>query len=630
MIDLNIFEFAKISAFFIFILILPGFLFLNIFFKRLVRYNFLELIPISFCFSLLTLALIGFPAYIFRFSQSTFLYLGLGIFSFLTIANLYLFLTGKRKFNLRKMDKSGWMAMIFVVLVLIELIMLSGAYIYGDRISHTGIMRRLAVAPNIFPEFTLFKDVPGKIEAAYGYNIWHLAGSIFVRYLSIDPNLIWKYLVIIIAPLQLLSFYFLSRRFSTKSPFILIALVVYFLLNGIINYGWEWRLSPYPDQIARNIMMPIILGFILILLRSKKINWKIIVTISLFGASIFLIHLFSVVYLASLLIGLAIFGFVLAKKYQFSKKILLTLGSWAVISAPLIYYKIGPYHQIIPNRQIIPTNFSSSDNQFVYFGKYFIINPQILLSFWIIFPVLVSITLILWRLLIVRQKISPGFLMILNLTFAPLLISFTPPVATYLGSIITSTYLARLMSIIPTVLILSLFLYEIVKKYRLSLAWMALTLFLLALLGFGFEGANLRSDLKKSFTQPMDTLYHSSACDYINNSVPANSVVAADTQNSLFFFACTDNNLVMLPWGHCPAVVDKKERLDDVSKFFSSDSIELSEISKIIKKYQIDYIYGGNYEMDKFEQNPKNFIKIKEFNEPNSYAAIYKVRDFSQ
>jgi len=69
------------------------------------------------------------------------------------------------------------------------------------------------------------------------------------------------------------------------------------------------QLSPYPDQVGRNILMPIILGFLLLYFKDKQINWKILLLIVLLAAIIPLIHIFSLVYFVIVLLGFLLFTF---------------------------------------------------------------------------------------------------------------------------------------------------------------------------------------------------------------------------------------------------------------------------------------------------------------------------------
>jgi len=597
-------NFFVVLLFFILIVLGPGFLLFNLLIKDKSDFTWIELLPLSFLFGFVFFSAIGFPAYFFHFSHAVFTVALIGGGTILLVWNIILIFLKKRDFLLEKNRKSVLITLIFTALTItLILIWFPSINNGGDRLVHTGIMRRLAIRDPIKPYFDAFKDIPNKIDAGYGYNTWYLIGSQIIRTIPVGSNFIWEYLIIILAPFQLLAFGLLVRKINNSNLFYLIALMIFFFLAVVMNLGWELRLSPYPDQIARNMLTPVTLGLWILLLKREKLSKGILLGIILSAIALILVHMFSIIYFIIAIIGMMAFWFLADKKRQILKKGILILAGWIIIAAPILYLI---YLNFL---QIVPSNFGSASNKILIIGKYFIVNPALWNSFWIIVPLIVLILLCVWEI-ITRKKLSLGVLFCFALAFFATALCFIPPVSTFAGRIITITFLARMASIIPTYIIVALLIYEIIKNKKI---WRIIALSLMSLLLIYFAWTKIpdfkdeirdkkdRIDLLENKAEPI--------YNFINDNIPSSAVIVANEDLSYRLLAFTDNYLFMIPYGHCPAILDKKIRLAELNRLLNADYADRN--LPLFRKYRIDYL---------ITYSPEGYRKI-----PAQYKEIYSI-----
>lgn len=606
--------FTVFLYFSLFILI-PGFLLFSIIFKDKKDFIWVETIPLSFVFGLVFLTIIGLPAYLLHFSYTTFFIVFAGVSIILLLLNIYLWTQKKRNFIFEKNRFSVLLTLIFALMVFIlVLICFPSVDKSGDRLSHTGKVRRMALNETINPYLSLFKDVPDKIDSAYGYNIWYLSESLIFRAVPVNPNLIWEYLILILAPIQMLSFGLLARKLIKDNLFYFTALMIFMTLAGIWTIGYEWRFSPYPDQIARHMILPVVLGLWFLLIKKDKIDWLILTGIVLSGVSLLLIHLFSVICFLVTIIGMIIFSFLVDKKYQILKKGLLVLASWFILSLPILYLKYLTF------LQIVPTTFGSANWKTIGVNGSAIINPDIWKDAWTYLIAIGAILLLFIWQLITRKKLSLAVMFCFASAFFAAFLSFVPPVANFVVKIITSTYLSRMITLIPLYLIFALFIYELIKIHKV-LKWIGVFLLIIF---FSYiiwiqKDVYAKGFRERSVRMKSPILQIPGLMNYINQNISPSAVIASDGQLGLDMFDMTNNYLVMIKHQQCPAIVDKKERLTDLANILSPGLAEQNK--PLFEKYQVDYIVSSLNDAKEFGKYPQIFTKV--YN--NGTYALFKV-----
>lgn len=626
-------QFLEVLAVFLFLILAPGFFIFNLLVKDKTELDILEAIPISFAFGIFLFVLIGIPAYVFHCPWPLFIFLLVVAFILLLWLNWHLLNKQKRILNFAKITPAFWIALAVSLFSVIIVVLMNKSMVYGDQIYHIGVARRLASGDFITPFFNLFKDIPGKVDAAYGYNVWHLSLASFMRTLPVEPNIIWKYLISIIAPVEVLAFYFLSKRFSQSSIFVSIAMVIFLITEGILTIGWEWRLAPYPDQVGRNLIVLVALGLWLMFLKKEKIDKGLLLGIIFLGVTLISIHMFSVIYFLIAVVGMMVFSFLAEKKYQIFKKGLYVLGGWLVLGAPLLFLKFLAYKDIVPTH----AGTNTTTKKLIMMGDYFIVNPSIWNSPWTI-AAIIALVILVFSFLFKNKKLPLAVLFSLVLIVFAAIFSFIPPVATFVGKIITSTYLARLASIIPVVLLISFFIYKAFSLLKIQKKYLAIIIGILSLVAifYTFQKANFFKEIGASLAKQEYFLYNNQLFDFINTSIPKDAVIATSVKNNpdkvyglvhsnaYDLFAATSDHLVMISPSHCPAIVEKQQRVDDIFNILDPE-INSSITKQLLTKYQVDYILAENNEISKFSQQPDDYREIYNQELPNGHFAIYKV-----
>lgn len=610
-------NFFAVLFVFIVLIILPGFLLFNLIFKDKKSFNLLELIPLFFAFGLVFLMILGLPAYFLHFSYLVFFILWVIIVAMLLFLNIYSFITKRRDFILEPINYSFWITLVFVILSLLIVSAFFNVTIIGDRIFHEGVIRRLADSINITPYFNLFKDVPDKIDAGYGYNIWHFAGAIITRVSNLGVNVVWEYLILILTPIQVIAFGFFARKLFKNHLYYFVAMSLFFVFVGINTFGWEWRLSPYPDQVARNMVIPVLMGLWVLFLKKEEISKHLLVGIVSLGVVLTVLHLFSVIYFVIAVGGVTIFSFVTEKKYQVLKKGLLTLSIWLVAAAPILYLE---YLNFVA---VVPSNIAAGGSKTVAVGGYVTANPSAWQGDWMIVLASLLILHLAIRQFKKTKKISLPVLLCFALTFFAAFISFVPPVSNFFVKIITSTFLARLVSVVPVVLIFAITILEVIneKKNRRQLA--SVSVILIILIASLFKIGDFRSEMSKKGDDQDNLLSKNTLIfDYINQNIDPNAVIAADLNLSYALYATTNNYLVMVMPSHSPAIVDKRQRVADLNKIL--DPRYVIQNQAIFEKYQVDYIITEGGEAISFSNYPQILTLAHSFNNQEN-TTIYKV-----
>lgn len=242
-------------------LVVPG-LALTALLFGLGRFTFIELVPISFCLSLLLLAVPGTVAYLLRLSLDGSAVLCLSVAAVAVIAGL---LPRRRAAGPEYVGEREWRSntLLAILMALVSALAYRYAgYSFTDKLTdvwfHLSFVRKLyefGVADPVNP----FLKGEG-VEFIYGYNLWHLLLALFARWLSADPLEVWAYAVPFVAFTFLCSLFPLARAlFGYRLA--LTASFLYLVVHAVLGLMDSLIFSPKPSSIAIWVFSPVVLAF---------------------------------------------------------------------------------------------------------------------------------------------------------------------------------------------------------------------------------------------------------------------------------------------------------------------------------------------------------------------------------
>ncbi len=355
---------------------------------------------------------------------------------------------------------------------------------------------------------------------------------------------------------------------------------------------------------------PVLIGLLLVFLKNKRIDHRLMAAIILLSFVLPLVHIFSMIYYLLAVVGLLLFSSLLEKKYQVAKKTLLLLAGWAVLASPVLYFLLQSYSQIVPTNSGEPNTKAT-----ILFGNVFVVNPSIWQSGWIIAALVSLLVLTVWQYRFIKKTMSIPLALCFVLTFGAAVASFFAPISTMLGKLITLTFLARLVSVVPVTFVLALLLFELSRRNKRLEKNFSFFFYPAATVAIILIGWHLATPKKigESLNQRTYFLYEHPVHRYVEKNISSEMVIASSEKVSYEVAAMTDNYVVMIPAGHCPAIVDKNQRLTDLEEIF--DPRPWQATYEALKKYDVDYVLAKNQEVSKFESNDTAFSIV--------YSGVY-------
>lgn|GEM_PF-1844674 len=605
---------------FIALFIAPGAMIYYLSIRQTGRINAIEATPLFFVYGLLLITLAGIPSYFLEIKISSFLYILTTIDTFLIILAILKYRKIHGRFFAKQETKlATYLIISMVVLSLAIIAIMVQKPIYGDRIFHVGVSRRIATEQRITPNFLLFSETTEKIYPAYAFNGWHLSLAIMDSVLKIEPNRIWDYLIILLTPVQILSFYFLSRRVSKNGNFRIVATVIFVLYVIFFTGVWQWRLAPYPDQISRNIIIFIILGIYFDSILIKNLSWKRALWLGVCASLPIFIHMFSIIHIAMVFGPMAIYS-TLARGNQFGRKAIQIVLAWMLCLIPMVLCLLSSYKGYSASQM---NELVFSNKAMMVTDKYYIIKP----ARWLTFPIILTIISVLFIIIVQsRTHCLKGrhktILVYCSLATAlPILFAFTPPIATFIGDIITPAYLSRLSGIIPQIIILSLLAHYFINN-RSKINTVIAIIFISAMAVYSFKPTYTlaKSLAKRPPDKTQSPIFNHSVFRYIDEQLPRHSIIAASTWNSYMIMGSTSQYVVMIE--NSPALVDVKKRISDLKQFMAGQNDRYYD-QKIIQQYDIQYVLACKKELEKFDKDKSLYTPIKNFDAHN--CTIYLV-----
>lgn len=609
-----------------FLLLLPSGYFIT---KIMFRFDIVEIIPSSFVLGYVFFSIFIFFAYLFSLKLTTFFI----IYLFLNILICSLFVLFYKQSTVQTKQKDSFLLLFAVSLVVFYLSIHYGAWISGDAIIHIPKIRQIVEINKIEYNSFFVKDL--KIEQR-GHNPLHPLLAVISLVSHLDPFYVWIYIITLLAPIKLFSFYIATKTIFDDRKFALFSSFILFFVEGILNRDFfQSNFSPFwlfgssmpcVGPVVLNIFLPYILFLIFRYLKTEEKSLLVVLMLVCF--SITLTHMMYYLYILFAIFSFFVFSFLFKKYHQQLYKKLLFAVIFLII--PSFFYTAYMTKKI--NRPLLNPAFKSATGEVSpgYYPIKFLDKEKkfpIVDPFIGIFPSLFSkIAFISVLFFLPKFKTNLFFLyttsltaMILLLLLNPILLHLLmpihPPMQAYYGLVV----------IIPYVWLFSYFVWwclEFIKDklgrsfYNVLIIVFVIFIFLkLPNIVEDLENIKFTSKSSEDFFNEYQTLKK-----IVDSKIPYGSVVVMDKELlwywPVFFshFPLTHPNRGLLPPNYDVMKIDEeiKNLLENPNE---QQSIEF------VKRQKVDYIVlqKNKINKDKFQ----NFEKILEFGNLIFYKPIF-------
>jgi hypothetical protein len=566
------------------IVLFPGYLLTRYLYEKIDAFLIL---PLSFAFGLILLMISAMPSYIFRldFAASTAL---IGIYS-----AILLFLVLKRGTLFKgielKKDFTSLLLLILIVGATLMMVYLKTGIGGNDALFHLAQIRKLAENSPVSATEAVFPI--NTVSPAYGYNVWYFAIAITGFLAKIDVVSVWRHLVFMLLPISLLSLFgFASAMFKNRLAGIT-ATVIYFFFIGFLANAAEFRLAPYPDQVARHILLFVSLFLFIQFINLKKRRDFIIAV--LVAVSLAAVHLYSWIHFLIAVGAFSIVGIVVSLPLETIKNGLKVLGSVVLVSAPYLYFKL-----------------QDSSSTFAANERFALLDP--FSRGWVFNT---TIIILVYFALRYRKKLreKPWLIFLTSNALAGTLIVFNPTLVEMASKAITFVYTKRLLGLVYSELIFAAFIvFEVLRRFNLKNRFIipvksAITILLLTMIIL-IPGRAVK------FNSSVPTGSTEGLLQYIKTTLPEKSVFAAGLWIGSWIPVYTNNYLVMDMPGNTTWSVDKNRRLADLTAIFSSKT-NIPDTIKLLDEYDVSYIVisAPKKKDDVPEINENKFVNNEQF-----------------
>lgn len=577
--------------------LLPGFLIFRTFFFKSFGVTPISAIPLSFLTSLILFFPLSILTYIAEFPI-----LLLPVISLIISLALITYHTANKSWGSLKIEtyKSPSIMILTLLIVITGMLIVFNIQtnMDGDSLYHLAFVNKLAENTMVTPNDAMFNV--DAIPAAYGYNVWYLPLAGMISVSGVDAPSIWLLLSSFIIILALLSLGTLAETVFKRAYYALIAMAAFITYYGVFSGFFEFQLLPYPDQIARIVLLPTLFALVFIALRKQsKLS---IFYIACATIMISFIHLYSALAFALLLGGYALYQF-FARENEKAKQIFL-IGVVSLGSALLFtVLKIVGISSFVSG---LPTITELRDDGIWISESLFIISPQSHLD--IFRYIILGLLLIMFVYAFMKNREwvkSDWFIFIFITSILPFFILFNPYLVTYGSKLVTYTYIHRMWNLISFPLIITALIYVITNLLSSNNSKRALhtirthTVFLssvtiLILIVPLFTG-NYLTHARSNIVDPQQVEEYFNGhpaqtvdiISYINEKLPHKQVIMSDPWTSYRLASLTNNYVVTSLWQHFSPVVDRVERTANANFILSSP--DMGTILRLLEEYGATY-----------------------------------------
>lgn len=631
-------DFVLFFAAFVVILILPGYLIANLFIPRR-DFGVFERIPVAFSLSIAYASTLGILLHLFKSNVTVLMILLLTSVPLLVIANIY----KKRRSIPAPPDKPGnsgetagenevlgtrFNLVIFGLMLLAFVVMLyQGAVLTwgADSIDHVGTVRQIVEGRQIFPTNAFYADEAGLgVDSRKG--LYHTVLGIISIVTRIEPYQIWIWLPALLLPVLLCSFFAFSKEIFKNKNIALVSVIIFILCFEGVNRDLV-RAAGYASRVA------VVVYFTALLLLFKYLRFKklsFLVACAFLGYTTGAVHIYYFVqyYLALF----AFFVFACLFKWR-DKSLLVSIIKVSVVtllvSIPFLIIKYNlSYSTVHPSHAHLRHALLFTENVFV-------VNPVVPLN--VIGPMGVF-AFILTPFLYKRAKRDDGILFLFATMVATPLIIFNPLAVSFLGNLMTTGLVRRIIQLAPYISVIGFFTYQMImalfvehEKRNKVKALLFFALMILILFPYISQFQDDYKPSSRAIERRMSPLVWADAFEFLEDEIENPSVVLSDPWTSYSIPAFTKHYVVAVPFGHAPP-----KDAENVAKIRDAMNVlnpytDMRTTMTLLDKHKAGYVvvnetvktpaYGHAWSIipelyektrQKFESHPGIFRKIYE------------------
>jgi tetratricopeptide (TPR) repeat protein len=348
--------------------LLPGFLLASLLVPRALDVG--EILALSVALSVASLCLLGFLAFVFRWSLDALLGL--------TLAEVAGLLVALRLIKRRTSIPIGSPRVLFVLLIAIAfsvILFRIGAYQDGDAIGHLTWVRRLFERGAADQSaFTLYPG--GPVYPPYSYNCWHLGLALIARLARVDPVVLWVHLSSFLVVPFIYAFWLLSKRLFESENAAFAVTLLYVGVEGVYKGMWIWRLAPYPDQVGKFLLIIGLFAVLEYVLSSRR---RLLTIVGLTAFTLPLVHISAYTYYILLVASFTALAWIMRADKARLRRALIALAALMLAAAAIGAVKLYEFYTSPAASGIIERMFESHEFVRLSFDMY-IVNPSGLLA----------------------------------------------------------------------------------------------------------------------------------------------------------------------------------------------------------------------------------------------------------
>jgi hypothetical protein len=629
----------------------------------------LSRVPISFAFSVSSIALLGVVSFFLHADLHTVQVLFLAWFAGLAAVWLWQARRGQVFpfiFPHRSSEYFWPSVAVSVFAVLCAVLALYG----GGWLSHTAdgfyhlaAIRRQIETGTPLPQglFFVYQQAPQSLNVTAG--TWHLVMSMFSLWSRVDITWLWWHLPVLISPLLVLSFYSLAHVLFRKPWLALFCTMLQFVLYDRLDF----RVSVYPNQVGFILLWS---ALILTWIYLDCGSWRELVLIGILAVVMVSWHLliaeFFLVALGSyfLLRLLVLWATQASLRDDLeTRRLLAVLLPVAAVGVPFLFHRLLAGDVLLGIEHWLTVSPRSHFRSSVYLGHGFsIVGPLQLYKVdprWRFAPMRFALWLFAYLLSLflipacLKRKRFALFLFATTMVVP--LVFLNPFLITFLQGKVNDIGIIRLVLLPPYGLILGWFFWEQGHKWLRSLfslpplggwfrgnAWKSVAGLVLAgaaipLIGFVVvrQGADNLQDLYSptsehtySIVSTHRQMQRSDQAPYeflIDHSTPG-TVVASDPEHSYYLGGLTGRSVVAVSPSHDPPSTgpSPRERRQDSVDILDS-AVGLDETIPLLDKYDVCLVW-----VDSRMQSVDPVASRRKFaSHPELFELVFADRDVS-
>jgi hypothetical protein len=616
---------------------IPGFLLSNLIFNRR-EFAVFEIIPVSMCFSIALLSILGISFYLINLDIDAMLRALPLLVLLLILLNIA---KRKRHRGARVIGSLGnvggestgmqdgrsiTVAMCALLLLAAALMLYRGG-VFGwssDAFDHVGTIREIVETRQILPADAYYGG-----QENFGPDprkgMLHACLAILSIVTGVEPFQIWLWLPAFLLPILLCGYFAFSKGLFRSSRIALLSSVLFFVCFGGLDRG-NLRLVGYPIFVAYQMYL-IALFLMFKYLENEKARY--LVASGFLGAVVIMVHVY---YFFQFLLALAVFLICAALCRRERTKLPGIIAALALItlvfSAPLLVVRYRLSYEIA-------NPFDMQPRHLLYLTqKVFITNP---VEAWEILGPIGILAFMMTPFLFRHAKRSDGILFLFSAMVATPLIILNPLAVYVLGRIMTLGLVRRIAILAPYIAVMGYFVYQAGSSLRgrqigrsTAKALGFLSLFALLLLPYAkgfpyaYGPAAIEYEKRHSYLLWRDALH------FMQERIAAPSVMLSDPLTSFSIPAFTRHSIVNVLIGHAsPQDAENIDRVIAASNALNP-YIDMERTISILDRYHVDYVvvnqtFPGPIYEQYWSINPKYYSETRKKFEshPRLFETIY-------